>query len=124
MSKKKNEWVIYPDVEITMDDLNKYLMQENEKLNVDELDIALKESNANEEELQDGVNAENEEGQEMTEEEQRQHYIEELKKMRMRFNPIKTVGNKTINSFGVKYKQKRKQKNKQARASRKANRKK
>jgi len=98
-------------------------MQENEKLNVDELDITLGQNvDVIDEVLEDGVNAENEEGQEMTEEEQRQLYIEQLKKMHMRFNPIKHVGNKTIHQFGVEYKQKRKQKNRQAKAARKTNR--
>lgn len=97
-------------------------MEENEKLNVDELDIEMKQTNVDEEELQDGINAENEDGQEMSEEEQRQLYIEQLKKMRMRFNPIKHVGNKTINPYGTEYKQKRKMKNKQAKASRQRNR--
>ena len=103
-------------------------MQENEKLNVEELDIAMAGNPLNEQlegledELRDGINADNEEGQEMSEEEQRQLYIEQLKKMRMRFNPIKHVGNKTINPYGTEYKQKRKQKNRQAKAARKTNR--
>ena len=105
-------------------------MQENEKLNVEELDIQygvsdeelIETINSEVEELQDGLNDDTEEGQEMSEEEQRQLYIEQLKKMRMRFNPIKHVGNKTINPYGTEYKQKRKQKNRQAKAARKTNR--
>ena len=129
MSKKK-EWVIYPDVEPTLDELKEYIMQENEKLNVEELDVAMAGNSLKEklegleDDLRDGINAENEEGQEMSEEEQRQLYIEHLKKMHMRFNPIKQVGNKTINPYGTEYKQKRKKKNKQAKASRKTNRRK
>lgn len=93
-------------------------MQENEKLNVDELDI----------EIGQDIEQIGQEIGEMTDDKQRDKqrevYIDQLKKMRMRFNPIKHLGNKTINSFGADYKQKRKKKNKQARASRKANRKK
>ncbi|MFW6247333.1 MAG: hypothetical protein ACOC22_04150 [bacterium] len=105
------------------DEIKQYLMQENEKLNVDELDITLgQNADVVDEELEDGINADSVEGQELSEEEQRQLYIEQLKKMKMRFNPIKHVGNKTINPYGTEYKQKRKQKNKQAKAARKTNR--
>jgi hypothetical protein len=101
-------------------------MQENEKLNFEDLDISLNKTlpETTDEELQEGINTENEEGQEMSEEEQKQFFIEQLKKMRMRFNPVKNVGNKTINPYGAEFKQKRKKRNKQARASRKTNRKK
>ena len=127
MSKKK-EWVVYPDVEPTLDELKEYIMQENEKLKVEELDIAMAGSSLKEQlesfenELSDGINADNEEGQEMSEEEMRQLHIEQLMKMRMCFNPIKNIGNKTINPYGSEYKQKRKQKNRQAKAARKTNR--
>jgi len=130
MSKKKNEWVVYPEVNPTLDELKKYFMQENEKLNVEELDIAMAGKSLNEQldgvedELRDGINTDNEEGQELSEEELRQLKIEELKRMRMRFDPIKQVGNKTINPYGTEYKQKRKQKNRQAKAARKTNRRK
>jgi hypothetical protein len=132
MSKIKNKWVIYPDVNPTLDELKEDFMQENEKLNVEELDIQygvtdeelIKTTDSDVEELQEGLNVNTEEGQEMSEEEQRQFYIEQLKKMHIRFNPIKHIGNKTINPYGTAYKQKRKQKNKQAKAARKANRKK
>lgn len=94
-------------------------------LNVDELDIEMKQTtDVSEEELLGEINAENEDVQEMSEEEQRQFFIEQLKKMKMRFNPVKQKGNVTINPYGTEYKQKRKKKNRQVKASRRTNRKK
>lgn len=94
-------------------------MEENEKLNVGELDITLGDDYNENESF-----SENNEQHELSEEEERELYIEQLKKMHIRFNPIKHVGNKTINPYGVQYKQKRKKRNKVAKASRKTNRKK
>ena len=60
---------------------------------------------------------------ELTDEEKKKIFIEQLKKARMKFNPIKQKGNVTTNQFGTTFKKKRAQKNKQAKASRRANRK-
>ena len=73
------------------------------------------------EELNDGI--ETIEPQELTEEEKRELYIKELKESKIRFKPIKHIGNVTINQFGKKYKKERARKNKLTKKSRRANRK-
>ena len=65
-----------------------------------------------------------EEGRELTDEEKREIYIQQLKDSRKVFNPIKHIGNKTINPYGVAYKQKRQNKNKMVKNSRRMNQKK
>jgi len=60
---------------------------------------------------------------ELTDEEKREIYIKELKASKMRFKPVKHVGNVTVNNYGTKFKKERKRKNVQARKARKTNRK-
>jgi len=62
------------------------------------------------------------ETRELSDDEKKEIYVLELKRSKRVFNPIKHDGNKTINQFNTKYKQKRQRKNKMAKASRKANR--
>lgn len=130
-------------------------MLENEKVNPDELKvpqlatIPAEEVNENEE-----LNTETpDEEKELSEEELKEIYIEQLKASRIKFHPIKhpikreVVGEKVIlqigsykrkrkeisttiqtnittNQFGVAHKKERKRKNKLTKASRRANRKK
>lgn len=75
----------------------------------------------NEELNDDGI--ETIESQELTEEEKRELYIKELKESKIRFKPIKHIGNVTINQFGKKYKKERARKNRAVKKSRRANRK-
>jgi hypothetical protein len=63
-----------------------------------------------------------EEKKELTEEEKRELYINQLKEARVRFHPIKHKGNITTNQFPISYKKERRRKNKIQRQSRKGNR--
>lgn len=60
---------------------------------------------------------------ELTDEEKREIYIKELKASKMRFKPVKHIGNVTVNNYGTKFKKERKRKNKQVKKSRRTNRK-
>ena len=154
MSKKKNEWVVYPDVEVTVDDLKQYFnMQENENVNPEELqNVNLTTLPVDTEDVKekiiDGVEKTlDEKEEELSEEELKEIYIQQLKDSKKVFKPLshptKVVGtetvvssigkerkvkektvqtNVTVNKFGAKYSQKRKRKNKLAKTSRKANR--
>jgi len=160
MSKKKNKWIVYPDVEPTIDELKQYLnMQENENVNPEELqnvnlitlpDVKeVSETTITEglEEVEAKINEEVDEKEELSEEELKAIYIQQLKDSRKRFKPlshptkvvetetvvspfgrkrkikVKTVQtNVIVNKFDTAYKEKRKRKNKLAKASRKANR--
>lgn len=62
------------------------------------------------------------EKRELTDEEKREIYLQELRESRIRFKNTVHNGNVTRTQFGTKYKQKRKRKNKLAKASRKTNR--
>jgi hypothetical protein len=64
-----------------------------------------------------------EETRELTDEEKHELLIKSLKESRIRFKPIKHVGNITTNQFGSAYKKDRRRKNNQQRKSRRANRK-
>lgn len=90
-----------------------------ENINEDTLEVqkAVEELNKKVEELPE------EEEVELTDEEKRELYIQQLKDARKSFFPIKHHGNKTTNQFGMKYKQNRKRKNQLTKASRRTNRK-
>jgi hypothetical protein len=60
---------------------------------------------------------------ELSDEEKHELFVKQLKESKIKFRPIKQVGNKTINKYGTAFKKKRKVKNKLAKKSRKANRK-
>lgn len=67
---------------------------------------------------------------ELTDEEKRKLFIEQLKESKRKFKRIKhpekngeKITNLTINKYGTKFKKERKNKNKQAKKSRRANRK-
>ena len=78
----------------------------------------------NELEVEEKIMESVEEKGELTDEEKREIYIQHLKDSRKVFNPIKHIGNKTINPYGVAYKKKRQNKNKMAKNSRRMNQKK
>jgi hypothetical protein len=62
------------------------------------------------------------EKRELTDEEKKEIYIQQLKESRIKFKPIVHKGKLTINKFDTNYKEKRRKKNKQTKISRKANR--
>lgn len=147
MSKKKNEWVVYPDVEVTVDELKQHFnMQENENVNPEELQNAnLTTLPVDTGEFEEKIT---EEKEELSEEELKEIYIQQLKDSKKVFKPLKhptkVVGTETVvspigtkrkvnektvqtnittNQFGAAYNQKRKRKNKLTKASRRNNRK-
>ena len=63
------------------------------------------------------------EEKELTDEEKQDVLIEQLKRARQRFTPIKNTGKITTNQFGSAYKENRRRKNKVQRKSRSINRK-
>jgi len=63
------------------------------------------------------------EEKELTDEEKKEILIEQLKRARKTFNPIKNIGKITTNQFGAAYKENRRRKNKVQRKSRSINRK-
>jgi hypothetical protein len=135
----KNRWVVYPDIDITIDDYKTYLkmteLNEKEKY-IAELEIDLTKNNdgtpVNEESLLPEVNEiapttlseEISTEEELSEEEKREIFIKELKKSKIKnaFRPIKHDGKITTNQFGTKYHKKRRVKNKQQKKSRKLSR--
>jgi hypothetical protein len=88
--------------------------------NIDEIKDELPEINDSTKDIEDG----NEElsDEELSDEEKREILIEKLRKSKIKFSPIKHIGNVTINQFDSGYKKKRQRKNKMAKVSRKANR--
>lgn len=141
MSKmNNNNWVVYPEISFTMDDIVKHLEMTENNEKIANLLSEVNSANENlivgetltEDEIEEGINA-SEDG-ELSEEELKALYVQQLKnsksKVRQQKHPVKKVGtdivvmkNITINSYGVEYKKARKKKNKLAKASRKANRK-
>jgi hypothetical protein len=135
-----NNWVVYPEISFTMDDIVKHLEMTENNEKIANLLSEVNSANENlivgetltEDEIEEGINA-SEDG-ELSEEELKALYVQQLKnsksKVRQQKHPVKKVGtdivvmkNITINSYGVEYKKARKKKNKLAKASRKANRK-
>lgn len=113
MSKKKNEWVVYPDVEVTIDDLKQYLnMQENENVKPEELQNVnlstlpevkeVSETTITEEldEVEAKISEEVEEKEELSEEELKEIYVQQLKDSKKVFKPLshptKVVGTETV----------------------------
>jgi len=124
----KNRWVVYPDIDITIDDYKTYLkmaeLNEKEKY-IAELEIDLTKNNDGTpavEEIAEELPLE--EPKELTEEEKREEFIKQLKESKIKnaFRPIKHDGKVTTNQFGTSYKKKRKNKNKQQKKSRKLSR--
>jgi len=123
-------------------------MQENENVNPEELqNVNLTTLPVETEEVEAKINEDVDEKEELSEEELKAIYIQQLKDSKKVFkplsHPIKVIGiktvvspigtkrivkeiavqtNLTINKFDTAYKQKRKRKNKLTKASRKANR--
>ena len=104
-------------------------MQENENVNPEELqnpklttlpvdteELEIKEKII--EDVEDSL-----EKEELSEEELKEIYVQQLKDSNKVFKPIKQKGNITTNQFGSTYNQKRKRKNKLTKASRRNNRK-
>lgn len=120
---RRKDWVIYPEVNITVDDYLKHLDMIEEK-NTQELENAGTTVIHESDEIltTDEVIELLDEKKELTEEEKKEQLIEELKKSKIRFNPIKHVGNVTINQFDNNYKKKRQKKNKAQKKSRRLNR--
>ncbi len=110
----KNRWVIYPDIDITIDDYKTYL----------KMDESIKENAAAEELLDTETIIHEGELNELTEEEKREEFIKQLKESKIKnaFRPIKQDGNITTNQFGANYKKKRRVKNKSQKKSRKLSR--
>ena len=61
------------------------------------------------------------EEKELSDEEKKEIYIEQLKKSRMTFNPITHMGKETVNKFGDGYKKHRKRRNSLAKKTRSNN---
>ena len=123
-----DKWVVYPDVDLSIDDIKKhYNMSEEVKKDGTLRDVVTDVQESLNNDVQELVN-EVEETVELTEEEQkvleREKYIGLLKESHIRFHPVKHKGNVTTNQFGAAYKEKRRKKNKATNKSRKANRKK
>ena len=146
---KKKKWIVYPEVELTLNDIKEHYMkkEKKEKEVVTLEDVALPEVNnlpqnepiigdlnetilTEEEinsamELGDGIASEEPiEEKELTDEEKKAIFIQNLKnfhKNNHNFRPIKQVGKYTTNQFGIDYKKKRQKKNKIQRKSRKLN---
>ena len=110
MSKKKNRWVVYPDVEPTIGELKQHFnMQENEKLNPEELlnpklttlPVDTEELET-EEKIMEGVEETLEAEEKLSEEELKELYIQQLKDSKKVFRPLshptKVVGTETVTS--------------------------
>jgi len=110
---KKNKWVVYPDIDLTIDDLKKHW--EMEEKDITEIPVNEELNNFEETSVEE---------KELTEEEKREIYVKQLKESKIRFKPVKHYGNITVNQFGKAYHKSRQAKNKQAKASRRQNRKK
>lgn len=98
----------------------------DEKLNINPADETQENIEKSYEEIQQEVQEQDEKDnpeQELTEEEQKELYVQMLKDSRIKFRNTVHDGNVTRTQFGPKYKQKRKRKNTLAKKSRKANRK-
>jgi len=173
--KEKREWVVYPEIELTIDDIIEHLKTNNsnkmeekneveftpeavnfpEVKNVgtttisDEITAEIEAEVAAETEAE-GISAEElldlAETMDLTDEQKREIFIEQLKQSKIRFRPTKhgvkitetsvksqfgdfrkhrtaeIQTNVTVNQFGADYKKTRQRKNKEQRASRKANR--
>ena len=124
MSKRKNDWVIYPDIpeHIIIDEYIKQNNMEEKDINVIDPIEKFNSSIITEEiekeiaaEEVSEIKSEEPEVSELTEEEKREKYIQALKDSKKTFN--------TKKDFGVAYKAKRQKKNKQVKASKRANRK-
>ena len=127
--KKKNEWIVYPEPQFTIEELIQYKMSGNTDQNETKIDVSsikplkdileipkVKEV-ATEVETNLVQQTQGEvEKKELTEEEKRQKLLEALKASHQRYHPRK--------AFGTAYKQKRKAKNKMQNKSRKSARKK
>lgn len=133
--KEKREWVVYPEIELTIDDFAEYLKNKNsnkmeeknevEAMPVDEITAEINAEVAAETEAE-GISAEEllnlAETMDLTDEQKREIFIEQLKESKVHFRNTIHVGNKTITKFSPAYKKVRQRKNKEQRASRKANR--
>jgi hypothetical protein len=129
--KRDIEQVVYPDIELTLDDIkNYYNMREKDDLQdvlsnapvVDELKNELADGFISSPEFELVPDAE--ELLELTEEQKREFLIEQLKQSKIKFKPIVHRGNVTVNQFDAAYKKKRQNRNKMQKQSRKNNRKK
>jgi hypothetical protein len=126
-AKKKNEWVVYPEPQFTMEELIQYKMsgstdQNETKIDVSSvkpleniLDIPKEEVVVTEVPSLVDQNQGEEAPKELTEEEKRLKFVEAIKQSHIRYKPKK--------HFGTAYKAERKRKNKAQRKSRKLNRK-
>ena len=129
--KLDTKWVVYPEVELTLDDIkNYYNMQEKNDLQdvlsnapvVDELKKELADSFSSSHDFE--VIPDAEQQLELTEEQKREFLIEQLKQSKIKFRPIVHRGKVTTNQFDAAYKKKRQNRNKMQKQSRKNNRKK
>jgi len=120
------DFVVYPDIQLTVDDIKNHMNMSDEK----ERGIVLSSiKDENEifgttvvEELEPSEDVEESIENELTDEEKREIYIQQLKESKIKYQSIKHKGKTTINQFGSDYRKKRQRKNKMAKASRKANR--
>jgi hypothetical protein len=157
--KQKREWVVYPEIELTIDDIVEHLKSNNsnkmeeknevEAMPVDEITAEINAEVAAETEAE-GISAEElldlAETMDLTDEQKKEIFIQQLKESKIKFRPTKhgvkitetsvksqfgdfrkhrtaeIQTNVTVNQFGVDYKKTRQRKNKEQRASRKANR--
>jgi hypothetical protein len=107
LTNLNDKWVVYPDVELTTDDLKKHS------------DVTLPPSTDNEQTNTD--QSVPEVPKELTDEEKHELFIKQLKESKIKFKSVKQKGNKTTNQFNAAYKKNRKRKNKLQRKSRKKN---
>jgi hypothetical protein len=141
----KDKFVVYPEVELTIDDLKKHFnMSENDNVNpestqlplvenltpksiTEEIEAEVQEELKNEGAIEGAVEgtvegAVEEEEKELTEEEKHELFIKTLKESKIKFRNVKHDGNITTVKFGAEYRKKRQHKNRMQKASRKANR--
>jgi len=121
-TKEKKEWVVYPKVELTIDDIIEHLKMSEEKPNevVDEITAEIN-AEVQAEELNEEVSDvdENTDDVEMTDEEKREIFIAQLKESKVNFRNVVHSGKVTTSKFGAAYRKKRQNKNKAQRKSRK-----
>lgn len=149
VKKTKREWVVYPEVELTVNDIIEHLKMSKEKQSevVDEIAAEINAEEVTTEEVTTGEELLNlAESEDLTDEQKKEIYIEQLKESKVHYQPTKNkkitlaenivinklgfkhkertttiLTNETVSKFGADYRKKRQTKNKAARKSRRAN---
>ena len=105
------------------DDRNDLNLASDEALGISDA-VIIEDEISTDNDLEIGIPIETEEPEEeLTEEQKKELYVQQLKNSKIRFQSTETKGNITINKFGYDYKKKRQHKNKAQKNSRKINRK-